>query len=83
MTISWRDVEVWRLTVTADGEGVKLAEPERLAALAEYRSTGAIADAVLAVPANFPDDIDGWTEAVVRSGPSVDEIDWTGFDGHT
>ena len=55
-----------------------LSDSERLTALREYRSTGGITDVVFTEP--DPSDLSAeHCEALSEAGPSVDEIDWTGF----
>jgi hypothetical protein len=62
---SWRDVELF------DECGEPLDEPARVGALREYRATGGIAGVWLVDPRDH--------EYPENEGPSVDEIDWTGF----
>jgi hypothetical protein len=62
---SWRDVELF------DECGEPLDAPARVGALREYRATGGIAGVWLVDPRDH--------ECPENEGPSVDEIDWTGF----
>ncbi len=72
--LHWSEVEV----LDSDGE-TPLYDHDSVAALREYRRTGAIAQRFLArvgSPTEDPDDASTW-------GPAVDEIDWTGFPEET
>ncbi len=69
---SWRDVPLYWLD-----SGKSLTEEQRREALTEYRTTGGMYLAVMAEPtgSDSPEECERLSEA----GPSVEEIDWTGF----
>ena len=54
--------------------GQRITGDDRAAMLREYRATGSIRGAFLVDPNDYSDE-----EDVSAMGPSVDEIDWTGF----
>ncbi len=74
MKIPWANVDVWSFIGRNDAEMVEPGGAEHRAALAEYRDTGGIVDCYLVHPTNDPDD-----DSDCVGGPSVEEIDWTGF----
>lgn len=71
--ISWRDVPLYRLDTAKPLTGA-----QRVTSLCEYRATGGMYLVVMAEPTgcDTPEECDRLSEA----GPSVDEIDWTGFE---
>jgi hypothetical protein len=77
--IPWGTVDVWVFRVGPwTSGGSKRLEPgsdEHARALAEYRSTGAIAGCYIVPPNDDP-----WADSDCYGGPSVEEIDWTGLD---
>jgi hypothetical protein len=70
----WSDVPLFRWE-----SGRPLDLPERIVALCEFRRTGGMAGVVMVEP-----DLDDLSEAeedrLTNAGPSVAEIDWSGFD---
>jgi hypothetical protein len=75
--IGWQTVPMFWL----DG-GSELTEAQRLVALREYLTTGGITGVVLADPADYDENgyaVGGGDDELWDAGPSVDEIDWSGF----
>lgn len=72
--VSWRDVSIW----TQDGEVDSGSNPKRIRLLGEYRNNGSIYGAWLASEDEMDAaERDGTDTADL--GPSVEQIDWTGF----
>lgn len=79
------DLIDWRTVSMTDGvEDIEDGlDPERIEALAEYRKSGCIDGVWLATTEEVESaDEDGHVDGVeiAALGPSVSEIDWTGFD---
>jgi hypothetical protein len=75
--VPWREVPLYWL-----GAERALTDAERVTALAEYRATGGMVDIVMCDPSDYgsePEEAD----AMCFEGPSVDEIDWAGFEAVT
>ena len=71
----------WRMLPLNRLDGADMTSLEHLYALEEYRATGGMAGVVMAEPG--PIAAATTAEAIERlceNGPSVDEIDWSGFD---
>lgn len=74
----WTDVTLYRADGFAQPRSIGVTGDdlwERIEALREYRATGAIAGYYLCEPSDDPD----MADADASAGPSVNEIDWTGF----
>jgi hypothetical protein len=70
----WQDVDVWSFRGRNEAERLDRESAEHVAALREYRRTGAILDCYLVEPIGDPDD-----DSDCAAGPEVTEIDWTGL----
>lgn len=75
ITIPWLSVDVWSFVGRNSAELLEHGSVEHIEALREYRHTGCICDCYLAEPTNGPED-----DSDCASGPTVNEIDWSGFD---
>jgi hypothetical protein len=69
--IPWQNVDLFWLSTSK-----RLTDAEARKALAEYRSTGGMVDVVMAEP-NAADPLD---DSACYVGPTVEEIDWAGFE---
>jgi hypothetical protein len=81
--VHWTALRVWWLT-SGEGAARECTDSERLAALREFRATGAMNLRVLADPALYSaegeplDGADG--PYLCDAGPDAHDIDWTGLD---